>query len=205
MTRELTRNVNLTAKQEKFCQNILAGMTHTDAYKNAYDCENMQIETITNNAYMLTKNSDIAARMLELYNMTAEPVIMDVKERKKRLSELARAKLVDFIDSDGNITTDGKNNAAIAELSVENFQGGKDGRAESTTKKIKLHNPIAAIQELNKMDGSYKVEQSNNQTIINIIVPDKETKNLLSNVVDNTKVIETGYKVLPETLPDALE
>ena len=52
---------------------------------------------------------------------------------------------------------------------VEEWQGGKDGRAESRTKKLKLHDPVKAIQELNKMDGVYQ-EQN---TVINNITMDK--------------------------------
>ena len=151
----------LTAKQEKFCQNLLSGMNQTEAYKNAYDCDNMQIETITNNAYMLSKNSDITARMLELYNMAAKPVIMSVMKRKKRLSDIAEEDIV------------------------------------SKGMPVRTWN-LQAIDLLNKMDDVYRVTPNQSQTIINIIVPDTETKNLLSNVEANTKVIETGYKLLPD-------
>jgi hypothetical protein len=122
----------------------------------------MQIETITNNAYQLTKNNDVAARMLELRNMAAEPVIMGVIKRKKRLSDIAEENIIQ------------KNGIPIRSWNLQ------------------------AIAELNKMDGSYKNESNQSQTIINIIVPDKETKSLLSGVESNTKVIETGYKLLPE-------
>jgi hypothetical protein len=65
---------------------------------------------------------------------------------------------------------------------------------------------VQSAAELNKMQGNYaKTDNGNTQTIINIIVPDKETKNLLSNVEDNTRVIETGYKLLSEPSPDAPE
>ena len=150
----------LTAKQEKFCQNLLSGMNQTEAYKNAYDCDNMQIETITNNAYMLSKKSDITARMLELYNMAAKPVIMSVMKRKKRLSDIAEEDIV------------------------------------SKGVPVRTWN-LQAIDLLNKMDDVYKTDTRESQTIINIIVKDNETKDLLNRVEDNTHVIETGYKLLP--------
>ncbi len=69
-----------------------------------------------------------------------------------------------------------------------------------------LNHIVQSAAELNKMQGNYaKTDIGQTQTIINIIVPDKETKNLLSNVVDNTKVIETGYKLLSEPSPEAPE
>ena len=159
----------LTAKQEKFCQNLLSGMNQTEAYKNAYDCDNMQIETITNNAYMLSKNSDITARMLELYNMAAKPVIMSVMKRKKRLSDIAEEDII------------------------------------SKGVPVRTWN-LQAIDLLNKMDDVYKTDTRESQTIINIIVKDNETKDLLDRVEDNTHVIETGYTLLdaPESTQDAV-
>ena len=169
MSRELVADVKLTLLEENFCQNLLKGLPQYEAYVQAGYSPNQAISTLYENASRLANSSKVKARMLELYNMTAEPVIMDVKKRKKRLSDIAQEEIIQ------------KNGIPIRTWNLQ------------------------AITELNKMDGSYKVEQSNNQTIINIIVPDKETKNLLNGVVDNTRVIETGYKLLPEQSPDAPE
>jgi len=66
---------------------------------------------------------------------------------------------------------------------------------------------LQAIDLLNKMDDVYKTDTRESQTVINIIVKDNETKDLLNMVKDNTHVIETGYKLLPnapESTQDAV-
>ena len=79
----------LTDKQEKFAQGIAKGLTQTDAYKEAYDCENMKSETITNSAYKLMQNGDIVARIeklkeraLKRYDLTVDDLIHELEEAR---------------------------------------------------------------------------------------------------------------------------
>lgn len=58
--------IKLTAKQEKFIQNIVSGMSHREAYKNVYNATNMKDETIDRKANELMKNGKITARYQEL-------------------------------------------------------------------------------------------------------------------------------------------
>ena len=53
----------LTSKQISFCDAIISGLNQTDAYKAAYDTDNMLPATISNNAYMLMNHSDITANI----------------------------------------------------------------------------------------------------------------------------------------------
>lgn len=55
-----------TAKQEKFAQNIVSGMTQADAYRNAYDCAGMNDNSIYVTACRLLDNSKVALRIKEL-------------------------------------------------------------------------------------------------------------------------------------------
>lgn len=55
----------LTAKQDKFARLVAEGKTQADAYREAYNASKMKPETITNNAYKLTLNNDIATRIEE--------------------------------------------------------------------------------------------------------------------------------------------
>jgi len=62
----------LTSKQEAFCQAVSGGASQSDAYKSAYKTGNQKAETISNNAYMLCKNSDVVARLAELRKELAD-------------------------------------------------------------------------------------------------------------------------------------
>lgn len=53
----------LTAKQERFCQEVAAGSTLAAAYRAAYDAQNMADHTVHNEASKLMTRQDVAARV----------------------------------------------------------------------------------------------------------------------------------------------
>ena len=53
----------LTAKQKKFCANIVDGQNATDSYKDAYNPPSATNQTIGNGAYKLKKDSRIVAEI----------------------------------------------------------------------------------------------------------------------------------------------
>lgn len=56
----------ITAKQEKFVQGVVSGLSQREAYKQAYNASNMKDATIDNNAYKLMQNDEILTRYQEL-------------------------------------------------------------------------------------------------------------------------------------------
>lgn len=78
----------LTAKQERFCQAIVSGMSQADAYRKAYDAERMKPETVQNKAHVLMKNGEIRARVEQL----RAPVVAKVQyDLEKAMEEAERA------------------------------------------------------------------------------------------------------------------
>lgn len=61
---------DLTDKQYKFVQGILSGLTASDAYRQAYDCERMAAPTITAHASRL-RNDDKVTAWLDIAKQTA--------------------------------------------------------------------------------------------------------------------------------------
>ena len=88
----------LTAKQEAFVQNIIQGMNQADAYRSAYNCENMTDNSIYVNASKLVSDAKVAQRLKELREQLAKPSIMSAQERLEWLTRL--------ILSDDETTTD---------------------------------------------------------------------------------------------------
>ena len=84
----------LTAKQERFVQNIVSGMSQREAYKNVYNATNMKDETIDRKANELMKNGKITARYQELIKefkdkalYTREEAVSDllwIKDKSKK-------------------------------------------------------------------------------------------------------------------------
>lgn len=94
--------MGLTAKQEKFCHGVVKGLSYSDAYREAYDADNMKPETINRKAKELIDNGNITARLKELRGKIEEELKYSAKESFNKLKELQ-----DKAEFNGNI------NAAI--------------------------------------------------------------------------------------------
>lgn len=86
--------MTLTAKQEKFCQGVAKGLTYSDAYREAYDAENMKTETINRKAKELIDNGKVAARIdklkqraLKRYDLTVDDIISELEEAREIAKE----------------------------------------------------------------------------------------------------------------------
>jgi len=83
-------HVNLTAKQEAFCQGIADGLGQADAYRAAYDAEGMKDNTIYPLASKLMKNSKITARIAELKSQVQEKQLWSREMSVKALVQAYR-------------------------------------------------------------------------------------------------------------------
>ena len=153
----------LTAKQEAFALAYLQTGNASEAYRRAYNAENMKPETVNKRACELMANGAITGRLAELNAAAVSAAVMTRQEALERLSVFARTDLADLVefgsyelgqDDSGqpivqaswhirdSVLQDPKKLAAISELSAT-----KDGI------KIKTHSPLQAIQQLAKLQG----------------------------------------------------
>jgi phage terminase small subunit len=77
----------LTAKQEKFVQNIIEGMNQADAYRSAYDTSKMTDKTVHEKASLLAGQDKVRARIKELREQLANEAIMSAQKRLEWLTE----------------------------------------------------------------------------------------------------------------------
>jgi phage terminase small subunit len=77
----------LTVKQEKYAQALFKGMSQREAYKEAYDCQNMTDKCIDEEACVLAANPKVSQRLDEL---TDELKYRNMATKEKVLAELAR-------------------------------------------------------------------------------------------------------------------
>ena len=81
--------MGLTTKQEIFVQRLIEGNSQREAYKFAYNCENMKDSTIDNNAYKLMQNNEVLTR----YNtLMAEHKEKALWTREKSVNDLIMLK-----------------------------------------------------------------------------------------------------------------
>ena len=72
--------MSLTTKQEIFVQRLLEGNTQAEAYRFAYNCENMKDKTIIEKASKLMAQSNIRARYEELKNELKQKMFYTVEK-----------------------------------------------------------------------------------------------------------------------------
>lgn len=133
----------LTAKQEKFIQNIIKGMSQREAYKDAYNAENMKDESIDCNACKLFNDAKIKQRYEELIEKLQDEAIMTAKERMVWLTEVVKG------------------------IQLEEDKYFEDGECHIYERSADLNTKLRAVDTLNKMDGQYitKVEADVNADI----------------------------------------
>ncbi len=88
--------------------------------------------------------------------------IMTKIEIQQKLTRMARVTHDDILNENGDIDiVKARANGAIEALSELTISTTEEGLAKIpvTTKKIKLHDPHKAMQELNKMQGNYEAEK----------------------------------------------
>lgn len=178
----------LTQKQENFCLNIFQGMTQRDAYIKAGYSSKQSVAVIDKNACELLKNSKLVVRLNQLREKAQNSKIASVIERKEILSEIARAKQTDFMtcSADGvwmhDIGKESLNTAALKKIETTTMPfGGNDSPLKILLTKVELHDPIKAIDLLNKMDGIYtdnNMVVNNDNRSINIIVQGEKGKKI---------------------------
>jgi hypothetical protein len=76
--------VNLTPKQEKFAQLVAGGATYSDAYRGAYDVENMSDPAINTEAARLANDPKISPRIKALQESAAIAWSRELSIKTKR-------------------------------------------------------------------------------------------------------------------------
>ena len=86
---------NLTSKQEKFCINVVKGMTYSDAYRDVYDIENYKDESLYVKASELMKNPKIKSKIEELRKPVQDKIKKQIEFTiDNAINELDEARLL---------------------------------------------------------------------------------------------------------------
>lgn len=102
--------VDLTPKQEMFIQNVLSGMSLSDAYRNSYNADNMSDDAIRVEAHRVFNNPNVSLRYKELISELKDEAVMTATEKRKLLRDIAYNKensvsdIIKAIDTDNKMT-----------------------------------------------------------------------------------------------------
>ena len=80
--------MGLTIKEEIFVQRRIEGYSQTEAYRFAYNCENMKDKTVTEKASKLMAKDNVRARYEELKNELKEKAFYTVEKANNDLEWL---------------------------------------------------------------------------------------------------------------------
>jgi len=83
-------HVNLTAKQEAFCQGIADGLGQAESYRAAYDAGDMKENSVYVNASKLMKNAKVTQRIAELRSEVQEKQLWSREMSVKALVQAYR-------------------------------------------------------------------------------------------------------------------
>ncbi len=145
----------LSARQRLFCQYVAEGVNPSVAAIKAGYSERGN----RSRACRLMKRAEIREEIRRLQEEMASPRIMTVQKRKERLSEIARARMGDYIEIvNGDIRLKFNKEDVLTDgvVEIETVTRTDKFGTTVTTTAVKLGNVIKAIHELNKMDGLYR-------------------------------------------------
>lgn len=162
--------MRLTQKQETFCLKYFElGNASEAALIAGYSMKTAAVIASEN-----LNKPKIIERIQQLRQVAEDASIATVLERKQILTEITRGRVSDLLDDSQRIKQGGNlDTAAIQEIDTTDIKIGKGEHAAlATITKVKLHSPIQAIAELNKMEKIYaeaSVTIDNRTLNINVI------------------------------------
>lgn len=123
----------LTAKQEKYVQNLVKGMSQREAYRNAFSNKKATDKSIDEMASKLFNQDKILSRYNELIKKAEDEAIMSAIERKKWLTEVI-------------------NNTQQEDVYLRTEDGVE---TKIGSRNADLNTKMKAVDLLNKMEGEY--------------------------------------------------
>ena len=151
--------LEMNSRQKQFATNYASGMTQVQAYILAGYSD---VEARSNAATLFSTNKSvrdyynrIIKRKEDLQLAKLTEIVMGPHEVKARLSELARANLVDFLDKDGKprLSRDIPHHSA-AKKYYRKTRTDRNGNPVETSE-IALVDQVEALRELAKIHGMY--------------------------------------------------
>ncbi len=143
-----------SGSRETYCLNVATGMNGAEAARHAGYCRKHPENARVMSWYLL-KRQDVRDRIAWLRAQATDDAVLTLIEIKQVLSEIARANLKDYQDSNGRfrpLDENAPNPSAVAEV-IYKFDPIK---RQPYVASLHLRDPIPAIVELCRLDGAYK-------------------------------------------------
>lgn len=130
--------MSLTIKEEIFVQRRIQGYSQTEAYRFAYNCENMKDKTVIEKASKLMSKDNVRARYEELLNELKEKSFYTVKKANNHLDWIIEKAKEDI------------ENRGLKQANINAYLG-------AVKEKINL-NGITIKETKKEIDNTFKIE-----------------------------------------------
>lgn len=175
----------LTEKQEKFCNAYIETLNASEAYRQAYECENMKPESINVKAHEVFHNVNVTLRIEELKSALQKRSDITKDAILNELSSIVFADIRDYVIFD-NEELKFKSFSQLTDRqakAIESIKQTKDGF------ELKLHGKNWSIEKVCKMLGfdSPTVINANVNTVDIASLPTEELlkRSALLNKLDD--------------------
>jgi len=120
----------------------------TEAYAYAYDCSKMKRNVICQRAWELFQLPHVAAYAKKLRDEVMSKSCLSRREALEILASIARGKLAAYLEKNGDINSSKlvESGADLEEVAIAHSRYG-------TSRKVRIRNPIQAIERIAKMCG----------------------------------------------------
>jgi phage terminase small subunit len=147
----MKKEKELTVKQERFCLGYFKnGGNAVQAYKTAYNAENMQYNTISGRAFELLQDGKITAYIDKLRDEARKATLITKDKVLNELSYIAFADFTKYFKGNKG-TMEMKDFKSLTDEQTKAIKGIKLLRNGKVV--VELHDKILAIEKLNKMLG----------------------------------------------------
>lgn len=164
----------LTKKKEAYCQAYMESGDKSAAYRQAYDADAMNKNTVNTRAWELHKESEVTARIEELQSELRERNKVKIDDVLSVLSDMIKFDISELYDENDNLKSihdiPKQHRQMISSLKVfEEFQGsGMQRELIGYTKEVKTLNKLDVIEKFMKHLGGY--EKDNNQKAAGVTI-----------------------------------
>jgi len=172
--------MELTDKQEAFCQSYVELNDKSAAYRVAYDAEAMNSNSVRVAAHEVFNNPNVTLRIEELQSEIRERNKIKIDDVLGVLADMIRFDISELYDENDNLKSihdiPKAQRQMISSIKSDHLYGGKEIIGE--TKEVKTLNKLDVIEKFMKHLGAYKEDNSQkNQSQVTIFqLPDNGRK-----------------------------
>lgn len=176
--------MELTEKQERFCQSYIELSDKSKAYRVAYDADAMNSNSVAVAAQEVFKNPNVTLRITELQKELRERNKVKIDDVIGYLADMIKFDIAEIYEEDGRMKSihdiPKPHREMISSVKVYEDFMNIDGQREKIgeTKEVRLLNKLDVIEKFMKHFGAYEKDngQKNQSQVTIFQLPDNGRK-----------------------------